>query len=77
MILPNSMLFRFVDWIADHLGLDLKLGEDRILDPLDEHEIVEQLQYGRDLFNPLDRGKPCNISTWCSCSAGAERAFRA
>ena len=48
MIPPNTALLRFMNWIADHLGLDLELDEDRIMDPLDEHEVSEQLQYGRD-----------------------------
>jgi hypothetical protein len=37
-----------MSWIADHLGFDLDLQEDSIMDPLDEHEVSEQLQYGRD-----------------------------
>ena len=48
MIPPNTALLRFMNWIADHLGLDLELHEDRIMDPLDEGEVSEQLQYGRD-----------------------------
>ena len=48
MILPGATLLRFIDWIADRLGLDLDLQEDRIMDPLDEREVSEQLQYGRD-----------------------------
>ena len=48
MILPGTALLRFMIWIADHLGFDLDFEEDRIMDPLDEHEVAEQLQYGRD-----------------------------
>ena len=48
MILPGTTLLRFMKWIANLLALDLGLQEDRILDPLDESEVSEQLQYGRD-----------------------------
>ena len=48
MIIPGTTLLRFMNWIADRLGLDLDLQEDRIMDPLDEREVSEQLQYGRD-----------------------------
>jgi len=48
MILPYAALFHFTDWIADHLGFDLDLGEDGIVDSLDEQEVDEQLQHGRD-----------------------------
>ena len=48
MIPPNTALLRFMNWIVDRLGFVLDLEEDRIMDPLDEHEVSEQLQYGRD-----------------------------
>jgi len=48
MIPPNTALLRFMNWIADRLGFELDLQEDRIMDPLDEQEVSEQLQYGRD-----------------------------
>jgi len=48
MILPGTTLLRIMNWIADRLGFDLDLQEDRIMDPLDEQEVSEQLQYGRD-----------------------------
>ena len=48
MILPGTALLRFMNWIVDRLGCVLDLEEDRIMDPLDEHEVSEQLQYGRD-----------------------------
>jgi hypothetical protein len=37
-----------MDWIANRLGFDLGLPEDGIVDSLDEQEVAEQLQYGRD-----------------------------
>ena len=48
MILPGTTLLRVMNWIADRLGFDLDLHEDRIMDPLDEQEVSEQLQYGLD-----------------------------
>jgi hypothetical protein len=48
MIPPNNVLFHFLDWIVDRLGLGLDLRKDGIVDSLDEEEIDEQLQYGRD-----------------------------
>jgi hypothetical protein len=48
MILPNDMVLRFFGWIAGRLGLDLDFGEDGVVGSLDEHEVSEQLQYGRD-----------------------------
>ena len=48
MIIPGTTLLRFINWIADLLGLNLDFHEDRIMDPLDESEVSEQLQYGRD-----------------------------
>ena len=48
MIPPNTSLLRFMNWIAVRLGLELDLREEGIVDSLDEQEVVEQLQYGRD-----------------------------
>ena len=48
MIPPNTALLRFMNWIADRLGFELDLREEGIVDSLDEQEVVEQLQYGRD-----------------------------
>ena len=48
MIPPNTALLRFMNWIAGRLGLELDLREEGIVDSLDEQEVVEQLQYGRD-----------------------------
>jgi len=48
MIFPGTALLRFMNWIADHLGFDLDLQDDSIMDTLEEEEVVEQLQYGRD-----------------------------
>lgn len=48
MIIPDNTVFRFMDWIAKRLGFDFDLQKDCIVDSLDEHEVSEQLQYGRD-----------------------------
>jgi hypothetical protein len=48
MILPKTALFHFMDWIDEHLGFVVDLGEDGIVDSLDEQEVDEQLQHGRD-----------------------------
>jgi len=48
MIPPATALLRFMNWITDRLGLELDLREEGIVDSLDEQEVVEQLQYGRD-----------------------------
>jgi hypothetical protein len=48
MIFPSTTVLRLVDWIADRLGIDLDLREEHILDPLDEHEVSQQLNHGRD-----------------------------
>ena len=48
MILPSGIFLNLVCWIADKLGLELGLCDDTLIDSLDEREISEQLQYGRD-----------------------------
>jgi len=48
MIAPSDPLLRLVNWIANRLRFDLDFREDGIVDSLDEHEVSEQLQYGRD-----------------------------
>jgi len=48
MIPPNTALLRFMNWIAVRLGFELDLREEGIVDSLDEQEIFEQLQHGRD-----------------------------
>lgn len=48
MTFLTTTLLRLMDWIADRLGSDLDFREDHIIDPLDEQEVAEQLQYGRD-----------------------------
>jgi hypothetical protein len=48
MILPSNVLLNLVCWIADRFGLEFDLCEDYVVDSLDEQEISEQLQYGRD-----------------------------
>lgn len=48
MIPPITALLRIMNWIVDRLGFVLDLEEDRIMDPLDDQEVSEQLQYGRD-----------------------------
>jgi hypothetical protein len=48
MIIPNIFVLKVIGWIADRLGFDLDLRVERIVESLDEEEVVEQLQYGRD-----------------------------
>jgi hypothetical protein len=48
MIFPSDTLLRLVNWIANRLRFDLDLREESIVGPLDEEEIADQLQYGRD-----------------------------
>lgn len=48
MTFLTTTLLRLMDWIAGRLGSDLDFREDHIIDPLDEQEVAEQLQYGRD-----------------------------
>ena len=48
MIFPGNTILRLMEWIAERLDFELDLSDDRIVDPLDEHEVTEQLQFGRD-----------------------------
>jgi len=48
MIFPGNFFASFVIWILEKFGLEFALPDERIVDPLDEHEISEQLRYGRD-----------------------------
>jgi hypothetical protein len=48
MIFPGNLLLNLVCRIANLFGLDFDLCEDEVIDSLDENEISEQLQYGRD-----------------------------
>ena len=48
MIFPSTALLRVLDWIAHRLGLDFGFEEDGIVESLDEREVSEQLQHGRD-----------------------------
>jgi len=48
MIFPNNTVLGVIDWIAKRLGFDLDLRKEGIVDSLDEQEVIEQLQYGRD-----------------------------
>jgi len=48
MILPGNTIVSVVVWILGLLGLEFALPDERIVDPLDEQEVSEQLQYGRD-----------------------------
>jgi hypothetical protein len=48
MTVPSTALLSLMGWMAKHFGFELDLREDRILDPLDENEVSQQLQYGRD-----------------------------
>ena len=48
MILPGNVFVSFVVWILERIGLEFDLPNERVIDPLDEHEVSEQLGYGRD-----------------------------
>jgi hypothetical protein len=48
MIFPSTTLLRVLVWIAHRFGVDLDLEVDGIVESLDEQEVSEQLQYGRD-----------------------------
>ncbi len=48
MIFADSIVLRFVGWVAERLGFNLDFWEDGIVDSLNEREVSEQLQYGRD-----------------------------
>jgi hypothetical protein len=48
MIPPGSVFVSFVAWILERFGLGFTLPAERFVDNLDEHEVTEQLQYGRD-----------------------------
>jgi hypothetical protein len=48
MIVPGTALLHLMDWIVKHLGFNLDLGEGGVVGPIDEWEILEQLQFGRD-----------------------------
>jgi len=48
MIFPGNTMLRLMEWIVERHDFELDLSDDRIVDPLDDHEVVEQLQYGRD-----------------------------
>ena len=42
------MFLSLICWIADRFGLEIDLCDHFVIDGLDEQEIAEQLQYGRD-----------------------------
>jgi hypothetical protein len=48
MILPGSIFLSFVVWVIERFGFGIALPDERIFEPLDEHELSEQLQHGRD-----------------------------
>ena len=48
MIVPGTVLLRLMDWIVNHLGFGLDFREGGVVGPIDELEIFEQLQFGRD-----------------------------
>jgi hypothetical protein len=48
MITPDSAVLKVMEWIANRLGFDLDLRDEGIVDALDEQEVIDQLQYGRD-----------------------------
>jgi hypothetical protein len=48
MIFFSTTVLHIFDWVASRLALDFDLRKDGVLDSLDEREVIEQLQYGRD-----------------------------
>lgn len=48
MIVPNDTIVRILDWLARRFGPDLGLPASSVVDSLDEHELSEQLHFGRD-----------------------------
>jgi len=48
MIVSENIVVSFVVWILEQLGLEFGLPAGRMIDPLDEQEVSEQLRYGRD-----------------------------
>ena len=48
MMIPDSTMLRLIVWIARRLGLRFDLDGESIIPSLDEHEVSEQLRYGRD-----------------------------
>jgi hypothetical protein len=48
MNFPGYTMLRLMEWIAERLDFKLDLSDDRIVHPLDEQEVTEQLQFGRD-----------------------------
>jgi hypothetical protein len=48
MIFPSTTLLQLIVWVAKRLGLELEIPDIGAFDALDEHEVIEQLHYGRD-----------------------------
>ena len=48
MIGASNALVDLIGWIAQCFGLELDLAERLFVDPVDESEVVDQLQHGRD-----------------------------
>jgi len=48
MIFPGNLLLNLVCRVANLFGLDFDFCGEYTIDSLDEEEISEQLQYGRD-----------------------------
>ena len=48
MIFPSTIVLRVLEWIAHRISIDFGLEVDGIVESLDEREVSEQLQYGRD-----------------------------
>lgn len=48
MIFPSTTLLQLMVWVARRLGLELEIPDIGAFDALDEHEVIEQLHYGRD-----------------------------
>jgi hypothetical protein len=48
MIFFSNTLVSFVAWIVERFGIKIDFLAQGIVDSLDEREVSEQLQYGRD-----------------------------
>lgn len=48
MMIPRNILLSFIVWTLEQFGFGLDLPDNPIAGPLDERDVFEQLQYGRD-----------------------------
>ena len=48
MACPSHSVRRFISWIAKRFGFVVELADSHFMDPLNDQDVFEQLQYGRD-----------------------------